>query len=280
MENLATEINILQQITERPMSTMQVTPDILLLQFPLVNAVLVGTPGANAEWVLIGAGMAHTAKDILQAAEGHFGKGSQPKAIILTHGHFDHVGAIMDLTNTWQNTTVYSHQLELPYLTGQQDYPPADPNVDDGLIAKISPTFPYKGINLGNRVQPLPADGGVPGMFGWRWIHTPGHSPGHVSLFRDSDRILIVGDAFTTLKQDSAQSVLSRKKEIYGPPKYFTTDWTAAKNSVKVLKDLNPSMVVPSHGLPMQGAELTQQFENLVNNFDSIAKPTSGRYVH
>lgn len=280
MENLVTEMNILQQITERSMTTMQVTPDILLLQFPLVNAILVGTPGANAEWNLIGAGMAHTAKDILQAAEGNFGKGSQPKAIILTHGHFDHVGAIVDLTNTWQNTTVYAHHMELPYLTGQQDYPPADPNADNGLIAKISPTFPYKGINLGDRVQPLPADGGVPGMYGWRWIHTPGHSPGHISLFRDSDHILIVGDAFTTLKQDSAQSVLSRKKEIYGPPKYFTTDWPAAKNSVKVLKDLNPSMVIPSHGLPMQGEELKQQLENLVNNFDSIAKPISGRYVH
>ncbi len=186
MEQIAVETNSLQEIAEKPMSTQQVTQDIILLRFPLVNACLVGNPGINNnEWALVGAGMAHTGKDILQTAEGRFGKGSQPKAIILTHGHFDHVGAIMELINAW-NTQVYAHELEMPYLTGQQDYPPADPSVDDGLIAKISPTFPHKGMNLGNRVQPLPGDGGVPGMFGWRWVHTPGHSPGHISLFRET----------------------------------------------------------------------------------------------
>lgn len=280
MEQIAVETNLLQEIAEQPMSTQQVTQDIILLRFPLVNACLVGNPDINNnEWALVGAGMAHTGKDILQTAEGRFGKGSQPKAIILTHGHFDHVGAIMELINTW-STQVYAHELEMPYLTGQQDYPPADPNVDDGLIAKISPTFPHKGINLGNRIQPLPADGSVPGMFGWRWIHTPGHSPGHISLFRDSDRVLFVGDAFTTVKQDSAASILTKKQEINGPPKYFTTDWQAARNSVKILKDLRPSMVIPSHGLPMKGTELTSQLEYLVSNFDSISIPKQGRYVH
>lgn len=271
---------ILQEISERPMTTLQVTRDILLLQFPLVNAIIVGDPKTNnGDWVLVGTGMSHTAKDIIAAAEGHFGKGSQPKAIILTHGHFDHVGAVTELTNQW-NTQVFAHQLELPYLTGKADYPPADPTVDDGLIAKISPTFPSKGINLGNRVQALPAGGSVPWMPGWRWIHTPGHSPGHVSLFRDSDRVLIAGDAFTTLKQESAESVLSRKKEVHGPPAYFTTDWESAEKSVKALAELNPAMVIPSHGLPMEGEELKQQLWDLANNFAYMAVPQQGRYIN
>ncbi|KJS12232.1 MAG: metallo-beta-lactamase family protein [Desulfotomaculum sp. BICA1-6] len=261
------------------MTTQQVTPDIFLLQFPLVNAFMVGDPNnQNKEWVLIGAGMAHTSKDIFQAAEGRFGQGSQPKAIILTHGHFDHVGAITELTNTW-NVPVYAHAYELPYLTGQMDYPPADPSVDKGLIARISPTFPHKGINLGTRAAPLPADGSVPWMPGWQWIHTPGHSPGHVSLFRDSDRVLIVGDAFTTLKQESATSVLTREKEVHGPPAYFTTDWQAAEQSVQVLNELNPSLVIPSHGLPMGGEELKQQLSELAHNFVHLAVPEQGQYV-
>jgi len=273
------EKTILQQITERPMTTQQVTPDIFLLQFPLVNAFMVGDPNAhNKEWVLIGAGMAHTSKDIFQAADGRFGKGSQPKAIILTHGHFDHVGAIIELTNTWP-VPVYAHEYELPYLTGQMDYPPADPSVDKGLIARISPTFPHKGINLGTRVQPLPADGSVPWMPGWHWIHTPGHSPGHVSLFRDSDRVLIVGDAFTTLKQESATSVLTREKEVHGPPAYFTTDWQAAEKSVQVLDELKPLLVIPSHGLPMGGEELKRQLSELAHNFAHLAVPEQGQYV-
>ncbi|MDW7673551.1 MAG: MBL fold metallo-hydrolase [Bacillota bacterium] len=176
--------NILQKILERPMAIQQVNSDVTLLELPLVNAFLVGNPSTNnGDWVLVGAGMAHTGKDILQAAEGRFGKGSQPKAIILTHAHFDHVGAILELLNTWPNVPVYAHQLELPYLKGQKDYPPADPTVNDGLIAMISPTFPNKGVNLGNRVQALPVDGSVPWMAGWKWIHTPGHSPGMFHYF-------------------------------------------------------------------------------------------------
>lgn len=274
------ELNTLQKVLEKQTTTLEVTPDILIIQFPLVNAFIVGDPKANNnDWVLIGAGMAHTAKEIIQIAEGRFGKGMKPKAIVLTHGHFDHVGAITELVHTW-NVPVFAHELEIPFLTGQQDYPPADPSVDEGAIAKVSPTFPHKSINLGSSVQPLPADGSIPIMFGWRWIHTPGHSPGHISLFRERDRVLIVGDAFTTVKQESAKSILNNEQEIHGPPKYFTTDWPAAKNSVKTLKNLNPAIAVPNHGLPLKGQELTNQLDYLINNFETVAVPKQGRYVH
>ncbi|GAB6136886.1 MBL fold metallo-hydrolase [Halanaerobaculum tunisiense] len=271
--------NILQKITEKPVTTQEVTQDILLIQFPIVNSLLIGDPNAeNNEWALVGVGMAHTAKNILQIAEDRFGPGSQPQAIILTHGHFDHVGAITELLNQW-DVPVYAHKAEIPYLTGQQDYPPADPTVDDGLIAQISPTFPHQSIDLGDQIQPLPDDGGVPGMFGWRWIHTPGHTPGHVSLFRDKDQILIAGDALTTLQQESAKSVLTKEKELNGPPAYFTTDWKTAEESVKTIQELNPKLVISNHGLPIKGKELNNQLENIVNNFSKLAIPDQGRYV-
>jgi glyoxylase-like metal-dependent hydrolase (beta-lactamase superfamily II) len=43
---------------------------------------------------------------------------------VLTHGHFDHVGSVIELADYW-NVPVYAHKLELPYLVGQMDYPPA-----------------------------------------------------------------------------------------------------------------------------------------------------------
>ncbi|OLO27054.1 hypothetical protein BTR23_21210 [Alkalihalophilus pseudofirmus] len=59
-------------------------------------------------------------------------------------------------------------------------------------------------------------------MEAFRWIHSPGHTPGHVSLFRDADRTLIVGDAFVTIKQESLYSVITQEQQISGPPRYFT----------------------------------------------------------
>jgi glyoxylase-like metal-dependent hydrolase (beta-lactamase superfamily II) len=260
-------------------STLQITPDILILQFTIVNACIISTDSNNCNrWVLIDTGLENSAEFILQEAEKKFGKDSRPEAIILTHGHFDHIGSAIKLANHW-DVPVYIHQLELPYITGKKDYPLADSTVDEGMVAKMSPTFPHRSIDVGYRAVALPADGSVPGMPGWKWIHTAGHTEGHVSLFREKDGVLIVADAFSTVKQESLMSVLTQREQISGPPKYLTTDWMAAEKSVKRLLDLKPSLAIPSHGQPMKGEELIQHLEMLVNNFDKIAKPEQGRFV-
>jgi len=140
-------------------------------------------------------------------------------------------------------------------------------------------TFPHTSIDLGYRVAALPPDGTVPGMPGWKWIHTPGHTEGHVSLFREKDRVLIAGDAFSTVKQESLLSV-TQSEQISGPPAYLTTDWHAAEDSVKRLRNLKPSLVIPSHGLPMKGEELTRHLDMLARHFEEIAVPEQGRFVN
>jgi glyoxylase-like metal-dependent hydrolase (beta-lactamase superfamily II) len=257
---------------------IEILPDLFCCTVQIVNICFVGDPDEK-EFVLVDAGMPGSAKKIISVAEDRFGTNCRPKSIILTHGHFDHVGAVIELVKHWE-IPVYAHELELPFLTGKKRYPEPDPTVEGGLVAKMSPLFPNEPINLGNHVQSLPSDGKVPAMPGFRWIHTPGHSPGHVSFFREEDRALIAGDAFVTVKQDSLYKVFTQDQEINGPPRYFTTDWAAAWESVKKLQKLKPSVAITGHGLPMQGDLLRGGLQKLVSEFDRVAIPDYGRFVH
>lgn len=255
--------------------TRQVRTDIFYYTNQIVNVIFIGTPG---NWVLVDAGMPKCGKEIKGVAEEIFGENARPSAIILTHGHFDHVGGIVHLAEEWQ-VPVYAHPLEFPFLTGEASYPEPDPSVEGGLLAKISSIYPTEPINIKPVLQSLKNDTSVPGLPGWQWIHVPGHSPGQIALFRDSDSTLISADAFITVKQDAMYNVLVQKKEVCGPPVYLTTDWLEAWNSVKKLAALNPELVIPGHGTAMEGEELTKGLRRLVEDFEEVAIPQHGKYV-
>jgi glyoxylase-like metal-dependent hydrolase (beta-lactamase superfamily II) len=110
-------------------------------------------------------------------------------------------------------------------------------------------------------------------------LPTPGHSPGHISLFREMDRTLLAGDAIVTTQQESFFSVLTQKQELHGPPMYFTCDWDAARESVRRLWDLRPAVAATGHGVPMRGSVLATHLQELAERFDELARPSRGRYV-
>src|SRR4051812_4836493 len=80
----------------------EVAPGVTLLPQSIVNLYFIGPHNAaNRSWVLVDAGLPYSANQIERAAFQRFGSGSRPAAIVLTHGHFDHVGGLPELADRW-----------------------------------------------------------------------------------------------------------------------------------------------------------------------------------
>jgi glyoxylase-like metal-dependent hydrolase (beta-lactamase superfamily II) len=234
---------------------------------------------ADGSWTLIDAGLPFSENRIRKWAETEFG--GRPNAIVLTHGHFDHVSAARALADEWR-VPIFGHPLEFPHLTGQEEYPPPNTGAGGGLMSLLSPIYPRGPIDLGGRLRKLAAGSSEPTVLaelpGWQVLHTPGHTPGHVSFFQPEDGMLIVGDAFCSTKPESFfEAALAQQPELHGPPRYFTSDWDSARESVRRLAQLNPGTIAPGHGKPLSGAGIPEALRKLAANFDAISKPDGSR---
>ena len=257
----------------------EVAPGVAYRRLGIVNVGFLGPPGAgDRNWVLIDAGLPGTASLIEAAAAARFGPGARPAAIVMTHGHFDHVGALETLAERW-DAPVFAHPLEHPYLDGTRAYPPGDPSVGGGAMAAMAGLYPTAPVDVGPRLRALPADGSVAGTRDWRWLHTPGHAPGHVSFWRARDRTLLAGDAVVTTRQESAYAAITQAPEIHGPPAYFTIEWDAARDSARRIADLAPALLLSGHGAPMAGPGMRAGLDRLAREFDRLAVPHGARYA-
>lgn len=263
------------EVPEDQISAMEaIAPRLSGLKIAFVNVF--GVTHGDGSWTLIDAAIPFSAARIRNWVDKAFGQ--SPNAIVLTHGHFDHVSAAKDLAEQW-DVPIYAHPLEFPYLTGQKEYPPPNWAAGGGVMPLLSPTLPRGPIDLGDRLRVLPSDGahlGLAELPGWTVLHTPGHTPGHVSFFRENDRTLLVGDAFCTTKPESFfEANFLQHPELHGPPAYFTSDWDAAKSSVRKLADLEPVTVAPGHGRPLAGTNVAESLRELALQFDRVAVPAN-----
>jgi glyoxylase-like metal-dependent hydrolase (beta-lactamase superfamily II) len=229
----------------------------------------------DGSWVLLDTGVPGFAGRVREAARERYGN-QPPEAIILSHGHFDHVGNAAELADQWDGAAIYAHRMEMPYVTGKAAYPPGDAVAASGALGFMYRFFPTKPYDLTPRIKTLPEDRSVPGLPEWRAIHTPGHTPGHVSFFRERDRVLIAADALSTAAQDSPSKMLFAPRQFERPPAPFTTDWVAAHASVLELAGLRPMIVASGHGFPISGAKTAERLAEFAENF---TPPKRGRYV-
>jgi len=229
---------------------------------------------SGPRWTLIDAASAGCAGLIQKAAESLFGLDLPPTSIMLTHNHPDHAGSARELAQTW-NCPVWVHPDELPMVLGDVStfHKYANPldrwvvlpllhllgsRRTEAMLARAS----FKDV-----VRPLDVAADLPGLPDWEAVFTPGHTPGHVSFFRRSDRVLITGDALVTVNLNSLGGLLLKKQRVSGPPWYTTWSWRAAKESVASLAKLEPTVVAGGHGIPLTGPDTSTRMRVFSDHF-------------
>jgi hydroxyacylglutathione hydrolase len=172
----------------------------------------------------------------------------RPRLVALTHCHPDHQGV----------ARLASRQFKVPLACHEHDVPAMEGRV---------PMVPGNWImRLGKRVwagPPAPVtrvlrDGDD--VAGFRVVHTPGHTPGHVVFFRESDRVAVAGDVLANI------SFLSLQPGLRTPPSFFSDNAAQNCESVRKLVALRPSVVCFGHGPPLYRTEL---LEKLVERIDA-----------
>jgi len=181
------------------------------------------------------------------SADAVFGTGTAPTSILLTHLHGDHAGSAAELARSW-HVSVYVHPKEMPLSTGRLALTdPIDRVI--GPFVRLLPSGEFdECLRIATAFDPAL---GVTGLPDWTCIPTPGHTPGHVSYFRASDRVLITGDALLTASARSLWGLIPSPQDISPPPRISTWDWTEAMESVRSLAGLEPLVLAPGHGLPI-----------------------------
>jgi glyoxylase-like metal-dependent hydrolase (beta-lactamase superfamily II) len=189
-----------------------VAPGVLRLAEPGVNAYYL-----ERERILVDAGLPFFAGELVQAV-AHL----PVEAVVLTHGDLDHVGALSLLLRQ-RPLLVAAHAAEAPYLAEPQRRPG-----HRGLLAFLQPRL---------EVDRLLQEGDLLGAFAV--VATPGHSPGHLSLFRAEDGVLLAGDA------------CSVRGGRVRPSPAAPADHRLARRSLLALALLPVTLVLPGHGTPL-----------------------------
>jgi glyoxylase-like metal-dependent hydrolase (beta-lactamase superfamily II) len=151
--------------------------------------------------------------------------------LALTHVHPDHQGVAKDICVS-RGVPLACHADDVDAMEGR--VPVSDTShLATRLIVRFWQGPPH-------RVDRVLRDGDE--VAGFRVIHAPGHSPGEVIYFRDSDRVAICGDVVRNLNYATLRA------EIREPPDAFNVDTAENRRSIRKLAELGPSIILPGHG--------------------------------
>lgn len=205
---------------------IEVAQDVYLLRGTpdyIINAYLVGD-------VLIDASTRMAQRGLLRQLRGR-----RLTAHALTHVHADHQGASKAVCDAFG----------IPLLCGANDAAAMESGdlqeqIPRNVVTRLLDIF---WTGPAHPVAQRLREGDV--VAGFTVIDTPGHSPGHVSYWRETDRTLILGDVANNL------DFLTLRTRLGEPPALFTPDSTRNRESARKLAALQPRRVLFGHGRPL-----------------------------
>lgn len=233
----------------RPPSLIEATPGIWQIVLPWTRAYVL-TDGAA--FSLVDTGTCRDLPLLLAAIEALGLKPEGCHSVLLTHGHCDHAGNAAYFATRY-GAKVYAHAAEQPFLETGQTYAPSGLRIlgPSGVLFSLGEVYwPVRRLAVDGVVEAGEVIATPSGN--WRVLHTPGHTPGHVSYFRDSDHTLLSGDAILTVMPYTRQPGLSLAQPV------FATDLAQARDSALQLATLAPRLLLPGHGAPLRADTATR----------------------
>lgn len=146
----------------------------------------------------------------------------------LTHAHPDHFGS----------SHAVCTELRIPLWCGEIDAPVVESGELVHAESRVKPLLERMPGEAPHPVTRRLREGDE--VAGFRVLDTPGHSPGHVSYWRESDRTLICGDVFFNVPR------------LRSPPDALTVDPGRNRESMRRLAELEPALVLCGHGPPLR----------------------------
>lgn len=233
-------------------AAVEVAPGVWPVALPWVRAYIL-TDGRD--FSLVDTGTAHDRQRLLRAVADLHLDPSRCRSVLLTHGHCDHAGSASYWAERY-DAKVHAHTAEQAFLETRRTYIPRGWRSlsASGLLFALGELFaPVRRRKLDVVLRDDDVINTPAGP--WRIVATPGHTPGHVSYFREEDRVLLSGDALLNIIPFVRREGLSR------PMPVFTTDAVLARQSVRRLAELKARLLLPGHGRPLSedtAARITQ----------------------
>lgn len=168
-------------------------------------------------------------------------EGKKVRMVALTHCHPDHQGCVQAICERYR-VPLACHELDVPAMEGRAPMIPGKPLID------VTPLFsgPPRAVDRVLR------DGDE--LSGFRVVHAPGHTPGHVMFFRSTDRLLIAGDILANINW------LTGRARLIEPPPFFSADPAQNRRSMKLVLDLQPNLICFGHGPPLHDMDRLRAF--------------------